>query len=143
MPMITVASIETGPKKSKVFTTNGSRLGCFNDKLAKWGIEQGASYNVETVDNDFGTNIVSAKRVTIGMAAALPTLQTPANTGVSASISAFRTPEQMFVSEVLTAYITNGRCEPQKLTETINFIRSAWDRTFGGHSVHPHMEAAE
>jgi hypothetical protein len=140
--MITVASIETGPKKSKIMTTEGRRLGCFNDKLAKWGIEQGASYNVETVDNDFGTNIVSAKRVTMG----LPTSQTPTSTTPSSGGGAsgvFRTPKQLFVSEVLTAYIAAGRCEPQKLTETINYIAAAWDCTLGGNPPHQHLEAAE
>src|SRR5882672_3167469 len=130
MPMITVASIDTGPKKSKIITTEGRRLGCFNDKLAKWQIEQGASYNVETVDNDFGTNIVSAKRVTMGLSAP------PAG-------AVFRTPKQLFVSEVLTAYIAAGRCEPQKLTETINYIATAWDCTLGGNPPHQHLEAAE
>jgi hypothetical protein len=39
----------------------------------------------------------------------------------------------MFVSEVLTAYIANGRCAPEKLTETIRYIMTAWEQTFGGN----------
>jgi hypothetical protein len=140
--MITVTSIETKPKRSVIVTTEGRKLGCWTDKLAKFGLEQGASYNVETTDTEFDgrvlTNIVSAKRVTMGLPSqateptSLPSVGTP-----------FRTPEQMFVQGLLEAYITNGRCEPAKLTETINFIRSAWDRTFGGSSGHQHLEAAE
>jgi hypothetical protein len=140
MPMITIAAIETGAKRSKVITTEGRRLGCFNDKLAKWGIEQGASYNVETVDNDFGTNIVSAKRVTMGLPQSSPQ-PTPANG--RGSSGAFRTPKQMFMSEVVVAYIASGRCEPQKLRETIKYIDAAWDDTQGSDSLHQHLEAAE
>ena len=149
MPMITVASIDTGPKKSKIITTEGRRLGCFNDKLAKWQIEQGASYNVETVDNDFGTNIVSAKRVTMGLPAPSSEPFVSGTYRQAGPVSAppagavFRTPKQLFVSEVLTAYIAAGRCEPQKLTETINYIATAWDCTLGGNPPHQHLEAAE
>jgi hypothetical protein len=153
MSTITVAAIETKPKRSIVITADGRRLGCWTDKIAKLGLEQGASYNIETADTEFGdkvlTNIVSAKRVTMGLPrpGSEPLVsstyhQSEGNPRPAAG-AAFRTPEQMFVSEVLTAYITNGRCEPQKLTETINFIRTAWDRTFGGSALHQHLEAAE
>jgi len=76
--------------------------------------------------------IAAASPPAAQQAAAAPAPAANGNGNGNGQPAAFRTPEQMFVSEVLTAYINNGRCEPEKLTQTINYIRVAWNRTFGG-----------
>lgn len=147
---ITIASIELKEKRSIVVTTDGRKLGCWTDKIGKFDLKRDQTYEIETEATDFNgrtlTNIVKAKQI----ASTSPPPPTSANGGGSSA--AFRTPEQMFVSEILVAYIASGRCEtPAKLTETINHIRVAWNKTFGGRdgcfaaseAGHYHMEAAE
>lgn len=67
---ITIASIELKEKRSVVLTTGRDRLGVWTDKLGAFGLEEGASYEVETEARDFNgrtlTNIVQAKRLAAG-----------------------------------------------------------------------------
>jgi hypothetical protein len=144
MGTITIAEIRQKPKRSIIVTSDGKQYGCWTDKLAKLGLEQGATYNVETesFETDSGNtlfNVISAKRVTIGAAVErFPSPSQPAQSGPAAAGAAFRTPEQMFVSELLTAYIGAGKCaNPSELKDTIAKIREAWRLTFG------FLEAAE
>jgi hypothetical protein len=139
---ITVASIQVqdGRKPSVITTTEGIKLKCFPDKVERWGIEVGASFNVETSEyigqKGFKSlTIENAKRVTLGKMANVRSWAEPpaAAPPAPAARSQFRTPKEMFVSEVLTAYIANGRCAPEKLTETIRYIMTAWEQTFGGN----------
>lgn len=137
---ITVAKIELKEKRSAVITTEGRRLGVWTDKLGKFGLTEGGTYEVETEESDFNgrtlTNITKAKQV-----GSMP-LSPNGSPGHTSQSAPFRTPEQMFVSEVLTAYIAAGRCEPQKLTETINYIRNAWRSTLGSDDrIFPASEA--
>jgi len=140
MGTITIAEIRQKPKRSVIFTTDGKQYGCWTDKLGKLGLEQGATYNIETesFETDNGTtlfNIVAAKRVTIG--AAVERFPSPSQSAQSGP-AAFRTPEQMFASELLVAYIGAGKCaNPGELKDTITKIREAWRLTFG------FLEAAE
>jgi hypothetical protein len=139
---ITIADIQMKPKRCIVITTAGRRLGCWADKIATLGLEAGGTYNVETVESQFGdatlTNIVSAKRVTQTAAAQQqPDTHTP--TGAIAAGTAFRTPEQITTAEIICAYISNGRCPPEKLAETIGYVRRAWNSHWG----EMHREAAE
>lgn len=131
---ITIADIQMKPKRCIVITSAGRRLGCWADKLGKLGLEKGGTYNVETEESQFGdallTNIVSAKRVTTPAADACPSNQaSPAAAGVP-----FRTPEQMFVSDVLPAYVAAGKCtSPGELKrimlELCNAFRATWPET--------------
>jgi hypothetical protein len=139
---ITVASIQIqdGRKPSVITTTEGVKLKCFPDKVERWGIEVGASFNVETSEyigeKGFKSlTIENAKRVTLGRMANVKSWAGGAAAAAppAPARSAFRTPKEMFVSEVLTAYIANGRCAPEKLTETIRYIMTAWEQTFGGN----------
>jgi hypothetical protein len=153
MSTITVAAIEPKPKRSIVITTEGRRLGCWTDKLDKLGIEAGVTYNVETVDTPVGdggtilTNITTARRITMGLPEARPSFRSGAYrpppgsalASPAASGAPFRTPEQMFVEGVITAYIGNGRCDPEKLTDIIGFVRRAWNSHWG----EPQRAAAE
>jgi hypothetical protein len=138
MTTITIASIELKEKRSIVITTQGRRLGCWTTNLGKFGLETGGTFEVETEDSDFNgrtlTNIIQAKKV--------GSMPPPAAAPAAPQAAPFRTPEQMFVSEVLTSYIANGRCAPEKLTETIRFIRAAWQNTFGTDDrIYPASEA--
>jgi hypothetical protein len=125
---ITIASINTSANKlCTVQTTDGRKgLAVWKSQLDKLNIQGGGStYEVETESWNDKTIITKATPI----AAASTPSPTPVNGAILSG--GFRTPEQMFVSEVLTAYISNGRCEPEKLTETINYIRKAWTNTFG------------
>ena len=128
---ITVAAIEMKPKRCIIITTEGRRLGCYADKIAKFGFETGAAYNVETTEVQYGdsllTNITGAKRVTVvaGQPAAqsAPPLAAP-----------FRTPEQMTVTEITCAYVAAGKCtNPAELRQTmqaiLNAFRATWPET--------------
>lgn len=145
---ITIADIQMKPKRCIVITTAGRRLGCWADKLAKLGLEVGATYNVETEESQFGdailTNIVSAKRVTSAQeinstpSAARVSGQT---TPVSAS-TPFRTPEQITVAEITCAYITAGKCSnPAELKQTMQAICNAFRATWP--DIEHYSEAAE
>jgi hypothetical protein len=131
MPTFTLTVARIDPpkgngKKSKIVGVAGEVVYAFPDKAGKF--VPGHAYEIDYSTNDWNgktfNNLESFQEVEAAKAASATTS--------SASIQApFRTPEQMFVTEILTAYIGNGRCEPQKLTETINFIRAAWHHTFG------------
>ena len=143
MGTITIAEIRQKPKRSVIITTERRQLGCWTDKIGKLGLEQGATYNFETEDHETNngtilTNIVNAKRVTLGA----PVPQDPANpqpSGQPISGAPFRTPEQITTAEIVCAYIANGRCPPEKLAETIGYVRRAWNSHWG----EVHREAAE
>ena len=141
---ITVAGIQAqgGNKPSFVVTQTGARLKCFPDKIDKFGIEIGGTYNLEVSEytNAHGTSltIVKAKRVTTGLPAprepfvsGLP--DRPHHSAPPPAPAAFRTPEQMFVSEVICAYIAAGKCaNPAELKATIAAIRAAYNGNWGG-----------
>jgi hypothetical protein len=155
----TVAEIKlpaAGKERGNIITSDGRKYGCFREKFGLFQV--GSSYDADISDGQY-QNIVSAKLLA---AASPPAQQQPAPApqtngnghanGSYPQAAAFRTPEQMFVSGVLTAYINSGRCEPEKLTQTINYIRVAWNRTFGGNDgtflaseagQRHHLQAAE
>lgn len=143
---ITVDRVDQKPKLSVVRTTNGRQLKCWTDKLGRFGLEAGGTYNIETEERPFGDNevtmITGAKRVASAPTGSPSAAETYRQNGATSAPAPqpFRSPEQMFVSEVLVAYISSGRCEPAKLPETIAYIRRAWNISFGGFDAH--MEAA-
>lgn len=148
---ITVASIDRKPRRSAIVTTEGRRHFCWTNKLDELGIEPGGTFNVSTEDypgkDGTLTNIASAKRVTLGAAAEREAFKSgayrpPENSPLAspaASGAPFRTPEQLTITEIICAYIANGRCPPEKLAETIGYIRRAWNSNWG----EVHREAAE
>ena len=130
MSTITIASIEIKPKRSIAISTEGNRFGFWQDDASKLNLHIGSTYEVETSASEYnGKTLVNIKKARL-VAATATAAPPPASNSAGIS-SQFRTPEQMFVSEVLTAYIGNGRCDPEKLTETILYIRKAWKHTFG------------
>lgn len=147
---ITVRSITVGEgrKPSVVMTAEGMKLKCFPDKIARFGIEIGATYNVETDEytNDWGTThtIVKAKRVTTGApqqrdeyqsGAARPdgyTPRQPAPPAAGPDRGGFRSPQQITVAEIVCAYIAAGQCPPEKLGEIMTLARQAYNSNFGG-----------
>lgn len=147
--IITVASIRppaAGKSRTLITTTDGQRFGCWQDKAPMF--RPGASYDVVIEESEHeGRTYQNIKKA--APAASFEKTSGPQAAPVSgpasapAAAAAFRTPEQMFVTEVLTAYIANGRCAPEKLADTIGYIRRAWGRTFGDAPITGYREAAE
>jgi hypothetical protein len=149
---ITIADIQMKPKRCIVITTAGRRLGCWADKLAKLGLEVGATYNVETEESQFGdailTNIVSAKRVTAATAVTASERSATTTSGRNTSVcpppagQPFRTPEQITVAEITCAYISAGKCSnPAELKQTMQAICNAFRATWP--DMEHYSEAAE
>ena len=160
---ITISQIDMKPKRCIVHTTDGRKLGCYVEKLSKFNIEAGCTYDIETTDvqvNDMTlTNISSAKRV----AAAAPTPQqqqaasqqqerfvsgafrSASGPLASAGPAASRKDEQIFVQGILQALIRAGEVKNDKtsLWTTTQMLRGLWRHTFGFEVVNQHMEAAE
>lgn len=148
MTTITVASIRHNPKLSKITTADGDEFGFWSNKADKLGLVEGGTYNIEVQhwESKSGETlpiIVKAKRVTIGAQAegrapkrepfvsGLP--DRPQHPAPAPAPSPFRTPEQMFVSEVICAYIAAGKCaNPAELRDAIAAIRAAYNRNWGG-----------
>src|SRR5882672_6869215 len=146
MPILTltVARIDpprpNGGKNGKIVGTSGETIYAPPSKTAKF--IPGHSYEVDYSTSEWkGQNYNNLESFHEVERSKAPTSTTHSSGGGSSGV--FRTPKQLFVSEVLTAYIAAGRCEPQKLTETINYIAAAWDCTLGGNPPQQHLEAAE
>lgn len=131
MEIITIASLDPKEKLTFVSTTDGRKLRVWNDKAERLGLEQGGTYEVETEGSQYGTHITKAKRI-----AAPPAV---AKSPVQPAAAPFRTPEQMFAQGIIEAYIGNGRCPPEKLTETIGYVLKA----FNHHWPSDYLQAAE
>jgi hypothetical protein len=148
MTTITVAAIKWNPKLSKLRTADGDEYGFWTNKADKLQLEEGKIYNIE-VDHWSGQDgksvpiIIKAKRVTVGGQSTAARSAPPPEPFVSGAYrangassapapAAFRTPEQMFVSEVVCAYIAAGKCEdPAKLKTAIAAIRAAFNGNWG------------
>lgn len=146
---ITVASIDTKAKHSFIITSENRRLRCWNDKVAKFGLEEGASYEVETEDSDYNgtklTYIVKAKRIA-GVASVLAPLMSQAHREPAPRPATCQTDaERMFVCSILKSLIEAGEVKNDKtqLWTTTQMLRGLWRHTFGFEAVDKHMQAAE
>jgi hypothetical protein len=139
--IITIADIRPpgeGKQSARITTTGGESLWLWSSKLGL--VKVGSTYEADVEEKNGFKNIKTVKQVE---APAAPSQFTPRQAAApSAAGAPFRTPEQMFVEGVLTAYIGNGRCDPGKLTETIGFIRTAWNAHWGA-GRDAYREAAE
>jgi hypothetical protein len=144
MSQITIAAIDVKPKRSIVTTSEGRKLGIWHDKLSKLGLEAGATYDVETTDAEVNgvtlTNIVGAKRCASATSTTTASTAKPATNGYAGNGNGNgyrRTDpvdsERMFTCACLTAFIKAGKVEPElgKVTNAINVLRTAYQRTFG------------
>jgi hypothetical protein len=156
MGAITIAEIKQKPKRSIIVTSDGKQYGCWTDKLAKLGLEQGATYNVETesFETDSGNtlfNITAAKRVTIGVPDAskdsgthrTPAAQPSGGNGYYRPTSPVDS-ERMFVCSLMNAFIQAGKIEPEqtRVVRAIEVLRNAYQATFGSDDIQ-HEQAAE
>lgn len=149
---ITIASIDMKPTRCLVHTTEDKKYGVWNDKVGKWGLEAGATYEVETETTEVNgrnlTNITKAAKVSVAPArepfvsgayrepAATP--PRPATCPTDA--------ERMFVCSILNALIQAGEVKNDKtaLWTTTQMLRGLWKHTFGFDTVNQQIaEAAE
>ena len=132
--------------RGSIVGTDDQRLGVFPEKVGLF--EVGKTYEIEYTETDRNgktlRNVKSAKLIA-------PASPQPQQAATPSSVAnghgngngyktgsgdghgaAFRTPEQMFVTEILTAYIGAGKCaNPAELKDTIVKLREAWRVTFG------------
>ncbi len=128
--LITIASIQTGPKLSTVQTTDGQKLGVWSDQLGRMGLKgDGAAFEVETQPWKDKTLITKATPI----AGASTPSPTAANGGGSNGVKLFADPEQMWVREHLSAFIKAGevKYDKQQLWDATNMLRALWRHTFG------------
>ncbi len=128
--ILTVAAInppKPNGKKSKIIGTNNEAVYAFPDKAAKF--TTGRSYEIDCSTSDYnGKTLNHLESFTEVEAVKAPAATLPSQGGGSA----FRTPEQMFVSEILAAYIAAGRLEkPSMLLAATMEVRKVWHHTFG------------
>ena len=121
-----------GGKKNKIIGMAGEVIYAYPDKAAQF--VAGRHYEVNVTTSEYNgkpiNNLETFKEV--AAPARQEPAQSPPTSHHAAQSAAFPTPEQMFVSEVLTAYIGAGKIEdPVKLTQAIINIRKAWHHTFG------------
>jgi hypothetical protein len=140
---MTIAEIRRpaeGKDRGNIIGTDGTRLGCFREKLGL--IQIGATYELEITDGQY-QNVKSVKQVA---ATCAPTQQQPASTprthvnGNGGGNSYRRTDpvdsERMFVCATLGAFIKAGKIEPElgKVVNAIQVLRTAYQRTLGADS---------
>jgi hypothetical protein len=143
----TVAEIKlppAGKERGNIITTDGRKYGCFREKFGLF--TPNGTYEAEVSDGQY-CNIVSAKLLSAASPQPQPAASAPSANGYANGSAnghghgngngnghgaVFRTPEQMFVTEILTAYIGAGKCaNPAELKDTIIKLREAWRVTFG------------
>src|SRR6266853_1951353 len=128
--LITIASIQTGPKLSTVQTTGGQKFGVWSDKLGQLGLKGGgASFEVET--QPWKDKTLITKATPIAGASTPSTASANGNGGNGGKI--YADPEQMWVREHLSAFIKAGevKYDKQQLWEATNMLRALWRHTFG------------
>jgi hypothetical protein len=120
--------------RGSIVGTDDQRLGIFHEKASLF--EVGKTYEIEYVESDRNgrtlRNVKSAKQVAAPVSEPFVSgaYRPPASPALQPA--AFRTPEQMFVSEIVAAYIASGRCaNPGELKDTIAKLREVWRQTFG------------
>ncbi len=116
-------------KKSKIVGTNNEAVYAFPDKAAKFTI--GRTYEIDCSTSEYNGKTLNH----LESFAEVEASKAPAAAPASPQSTAFRTPEQMFVSEILTAYIAAGKiADPAALLRTTNTIREVWRNTFGSNT---------
>lgn len=143
---ITITSIDMKPSRCLVHTTEGKKYGVWADKVGKWGLEAGGTYDVEIETNEVNgrnlTNITSAKRV----AGAPPAVASPASGNSSfyrptAPIDA----QRMFVTKLLGDAITSGavKFDKRELWNATQLLCDLWEHSRLNPAHIPYSEAAE
>jgi hypothetical protein len=120
MPTITITSIDVKPKRRIITTSEGRKLGIWADKLAKLGLETGASYDVETTDAEVNgvtlTNIVGTKRLGAATSTTTASPAKPTGNGYAGNGNGnAHRDRQIFVQGVLQALIKTGHVGPDKV----------------------------
>jgi hypothetical protein len=131
MPTITLTVVginapKPNGKKSKIVGTNNETVYAFPDKAAKFTL--GRTYEIDCSTSEYNGKTLNHLESFTEVEAKTPAATLPSQGGGAP----FRTPEQMFVSEILTAYIAAGRLEkPSMLLAATVEVRKVWHHTFG------------
>jgi hypothetical protein len=144
METITIASLEPKEKLTFITTTDNRKLRVWNDKAARFGLEQGGTFDVETEAGQYGTHITKAKRA-ISAPAAQPVVAGTyrQSTLTSASPdSPMSKDEQIFVQGMVQAFIRSGEVSLDNAEAAVNKMRGIWKRTLGRAMIQ-HQIAAE
>jgi hypothetical protein len=141
MTTITIDRIEQKPKKSFVHTTDGRKLGCFNDKIERFGIEPNGSYEADIEMTDYGSLITKARRVAAATAIEAPAQQGRAPTAAPSTTQSHGAGgecrgEEIFVCALLKEAIRAGLVPIDKdaLTIAIKHIRAGYRGGFGSNT---------
>jgi hypothetical protein len=152
---ITITSIDQKTKHSFIITSENRRLRCWNDKVARFGLEQGATYDVETEDSDYNgttlTYIVKAKRVAQPIAGqprepfASGAFRPPANSALATPPTPSSKDEQIWVQGILQTFIRAGEVtlDRNQILNVTRMLRSIHREAFGREVLQHQMEAAE
>jgi hypothetical protein len=134
--IIEIASIrppKEGKKVATVVAATGQSFNIFPDKLAKFGLTEGARYVCDVEERDFQNR--TYRTITRAKPAEPSTSAQVAN-GNAKSIPISITPpdvELAFVSSALNAFITAGKIglDARELGQATQLLRLLWSHTFG------------
>jgi hypothetical protein len=124
--------------RGSIVGTDDQRLGVFPEKVGLF--EVGKTYEIEYVESDRNGRILQNVKSAKPVAAASPQPQQsqlpPAANGNGNGYYRPTSPEdseRMFVCSLMNAFIQAGKVEPElgKVTNAINVLRTAYQRTFG------------
>lgn len=147
---ITVTSLSPKEKLTFVKTTEGQEFRCWNNKISQFGIEAGASYDVETDNTQYGVHITKAKRVAAGQVV-IParepftagSYRPPATSPLSTPDAPLTKDEQIWVQGFVQAFIRSGEVSLDNFEEVVRKVRGVYKRTIGRDVIQRQMEAAE
>jgi hypothetical protein len=147
---ITIDRIDMRPRRCTVHTRAGHAIVCVREKVDRFGLKAGSSYEVRTETIKIGRRtmpaIVTARKVTnarsrADIAALLTTCPPPARPLPATPAGNDTANEQRFVQAILEALIRTGEVRKADLWATTQLLRGLWRHSFGG--VPYHAEAAE
>lgn len=147
METITIATLEPKDKITFVTTTDNRKLRIWNDKAARFGLQQGATFEIDTEGSQYGTHITKAKRVADQPAAAPAyqpgTYRPPATSPLATPPGPACDNERIFVQGMVQNFIRSGEVTLDNVEGAINKMRGVWKRTLGRAVIAHQMEAAE
>jgi len=148
---ITIDRIDMRPRRCTVHTCAGHAIVCVREKVDRFGLKAGSTYDVSTETVKIGRRtvpaIVTARKVRNArpipdMTAFLRACPPPAVRPLPATSAGTGTAnEQAFVQAILEALIRSGEVRKTDLWATTHLLRGLWRHTFGG--VPWHAEAAD
>jgi hypothetical protein len=132
---------KAGKKVATVVAATGQSFNIFPDKLAKFGLTEGARYACDIEEREFNSRTY---RTIIAAKPAAPTNGHAKSNGNGRSTPISTSPadaEVAFVSSTLNAFIAAGKIslDARELGQATQLLRLLWSHTFGsGGGDHGH-----